>query len=116
MPSTPPTHKPMKRLTKRHGESEEQWGKGRGGRPWRRKRQRVFERDGYLCQICLEQGKEKYVTLHGSLSGVCDHIIPKSQGGSDDESNLQAICQACDKIKTGIESNFYKKNEKGRGV
>lgn len=77
---------------------------GRGGRPWQRKRAAVFERDGFLCQICMRVGVVRVVTLHGSLAGVCDHIIPLAEGGSDRESNLQAICQQCDREKTHAES------------
>ena len=83
---------------------------GRGGRPWRRRRERVFKRDGYLCQIHLRQNKLVSVELHGPNAGVCDHIVPLEEGGTDDESNLQTICQECDKIKTQEESL------RGRGV
>lgn len=33
-----------------------------------------------------------------------DHIIPKSQAGTDDSTNLQSICSACHKVKTALES------------
>ena len=103
MPSRPATHKPMSRPRRKHSVPSS-WGNGRGGRPWQRKRERVFNRDGFLCQICKSNGIDKYVTLHGSLCGICDHIIPKAEGGSDDESNLQTICKACDVVKTEQES------------
>ncbi len=77
---------------------------GRGGRPWQRKRERIFERDRYLCQIHLQQGIQVVVTLHGNLAGICDHIVPLAEGGTDHESNLQTICKACDKVKTQAES------------
>lgn len=77
---------------------------GRGGRPWERKRKRVFERDNYLCQIHLQRDELVKVELHGVNAGFCDHIVPLAEGGSDDESNLQTICKYCDKIKTSIES------------
>lgn len=82
---------------------------GRGGRPWTRKREAVFKRDNFLCQICLHKGLLVPVDLHGDNAGICDHKVPLSQGGTDDESNLQTICKPCDKHKTAIESR------KGRG-
>jgi 5-methylcytosine-specific restriction protein A len=83
---------------------------GRGGRPWSRKRERVFKRDGYLCQICFAKNILTSVELHGENAGICDHIIPKAEDGTDDERNLQTICKACDKEKTQQESL------RGRGV
>lgn len=82
---------------------------GRGGRPWRRKREQIFERDGYLCQECLRQGIVTIVTLHGSKAGICDHIIPTAEGGSDADANLQTLCQPCSDAKTQLEA------QKGRG-
>ncbi len=77
---------------------------GRGGRPWRRKRQQIFERDNFLCQIHLVKGLRFSVDLHGDNGGVCDHIKPLAEGGSDDGDNLQTICQSCDTEKTQAES------------
>lgn len=82
---------------------------GRGGRPWRRKREQVFERDGYLCQEHQRLGVTRVVTLHGPRAGVCDHIIPKAEGGTDADSNLQTLCQSCSDEKTHQES------QRGRG-
>jgi 5-methylcytosine-specific restriction protein A len=33
-----------------------------------------------------------------------DHIIPKRDGGTDDESNLQALCKPCHSRKTANEN------------
>lgn len=77
---------------------------GRGGARWRELRKKVFERDGYKCQICKSRGVLTVVTLHGSLHGVCDHIVPLAWGGTDAMSNLQTICQACDAEKSKQES------------
>lgn len=105
MPNAPATHKPAKPKTKVHEiKKNQRWGKGRGGRPWERKRKRVFERDNYLCQMCLAENRVTAVELHGPKHGVCDHIVPKSQGGSDEYDNLQTICQRHDKLKTQKES------------
>lgn len=109
MPVRPQRHKPSRTSTPRYqavavAPPATRWGSGRGGRPWRRKRERVFARDKYLCQIHLGQGHMVPVTLSGPRAGVCDHVVPEAEGGTDEESNLQTICQACSKAKTAIES------------
>lgn len=70
------------------------WGSGRGGRPWRRIRQRILLRDRYTCQQCGYVGMDLEV----------DHIVNVARGGSDDDSNLQALCKLCHKAKTARES------------
>ena len=64
----------------------------------------MFERDLYLCQICARENRLTWVDLHGPDAGICDHIVPLSQGGTDDEDNLQTICRPCDKRKTRQEA------------
>ena len=66
------------------------------GAVWRRIRERIFERDNGLCQSCLKAGRLR-------VGQDVDHVIPKSQGGTDDEGNLQLICRACHKAKTARE-------------
>ncbi len=75
-------------------EGADGWGSGRGGRPWRRIRNVILERDQYTCCHC------GLVTLDLEV----DHIINVAAGGTDDESNLQALCVPCHKTKTAIES------------
>lgn len=54
----------------------------------RTERRLVFERDAYRCVNC------------GSWESlVVDHIVALSNGGSDDESNLQTLCQPCNGSK-----------------
>lgn len=67
------------------------------GAEWERKRKRVLSRDAGLCQPCLELG----ATTTGN---EVDHRIPKFEGGTDDESNLQTICPTCHQAKTAAES------------
>lgn len=83
---------------------------GRGGRPWQRLRKRIFQRDGFLCQSCKADDILTAVDLHGANVGICDHIIPTFEGGSDDESNLQTLCKKCSDDKTKQEA------VRGRGV
>ena len=91
------------------GYRSKQGTSGRGGTTWQNKRKRIFERDGYLCQIHKKKGKLVSVSLHGPNHGVCDHDVPLAEGGSDEDENLQTICQACDKRKTAEEAR------RGRG-
>ena len=47
----------------------------------------VLNRDSYTCQYC--KGKKKDSRLH------VHHIMYRSNGGSDDESNLITLCRTC---------------------
>ena len=67
------------------------------GSAWRKLRTAIMERDGYLCQVCLKA--DRLTPAH-----AVDHIINKASGGTDDPSNLQAICHACHRTKTQNES------------
>ncbi len=59
----------------------------RYGRAWRRVRQRYVSAHP-LCERCLVEGKITPVDeVH--------HIIPVSQGGTNDESNLMSLCKSC---------------------
>jgi len=48
----------------------------------------VFKRDEFRCRLC---GSERDITI--------DHIIARSRGGSNDESNLQTLCRRCNSSK-----------------
>ena len=51
-------------------------------------RHEVFKKDGYRCVEC------------GALEMLeVDHIIPVSQGGSDELDNLQTLCRTCNRAK-----------------
>jgi len=67
------------------------------GAAWDRIRVRVMRRDGGLCQVCKGQG------LLVEAKEV-DHVVPKAQGGTDVDANLQAICTPCHRAKTAREA------------
>ena len=96
------------------GKEQESYGQGRGGRPWRRKREGVLKRDAYLCQPCKRLDR---ITLATEV----DHVIPQAEGGSEDETNLQAICTDCHKAKTqaeaarGVKRMRFHDNHRGGG-
>ena len=41
-----------------------------------------------LCEMCLKQGR--YVAVE-----EVHHIVPLSEGGTNDESNLMSLCRSC---------------------
>lgn len=49
----------------------------------------VFARDGGVCQCC-----------GSSLNLEYDHITPFSCGGKNDASNIQLLCQECNRSKS----------------
>jgi 5-methylcytosine-specific restriction enzyme A len=71
------------------------------GYAWQQLRLLILRRDCGLCQVCLTQGVVRQ-------ADAVDHIVPKEEGGTDDEDNLQSICNACHAIKT--------EQERRRGV
>jgi 5-methylcytosine-specific restriction protein A len=67
------------------------------GWQWEQLRERILLRDCGMCQPCQRAGRV-------TAAKAVDHIVPKSQGGSDDERNLEGTCNECHAIKTQRES------------
>jgi 5-methylcytosine-specific restriction protein A len=67
------------------------------GTEWTKLRAIVMQRDAHLCQPCKRKGKT-------TPARQVDHITPKAKGGTDDTTNLQAICKPCHSAKTEAES------------
>jgi 5-methylcytosine-specific restriction protein A len=60
-------------------------------------RQRIRERDQYLCQECKRNGRV-------SVGRVVDHKIPLWAGGTDDDWNKELLCNPCHDAKTAKEA------------
>src|SRR5688572_14510636 len=75
-PFRSPTHAAPKRIT---------------GTRLQRLRRQLFERTP-LCVLCEQAGRVTIATVR-------DHIIPLSQGGSENDANCQALCWDCNELK-----------------
>lgn len=85
------------RLWKADGERGNRHQRGYGS-TWDKLRRDVLQRDCGLCVPCKARG-------HVTTATQVDHITPKADGGTDDLSNLQAICRECHDAKTRGEMN-----------
>lgn len=54
-------------------------------RRYRGQRERVFNRDGRMCQICGTDEGEMHI----------DHIISRKSGGNHSLENLRVLCKLC---------------------
>ncbi len=59
----------------------------RYGYKWKKIRTRYVHKHP-LCEMCLKQGR--YVAVE-----EVHHIVPLSEGGTNDESNLMSLCRSC---------------------
>lgn len=67
-------------------------------------RNEILERNGFTCQLCGAGpgdidpfNPNRKVRLH------IDHIIPISQGGTDDKDNLRVLCSACNQGRSNVQ-------------
>ncbi|TMC59054.1 MAG: HNH endonuclease [Chloroflexota bacterium] len=66
----------------------------------------VLTRDGYVCQRCKGQSKDRRLEVH--------HIVFRSQQGSDEEANLLTLCKTChDGLHAGTVTLKQKGKRKG---
>jgi len=83
--------------------------RGYGSR-WDKLRLTILARDSWLCQQCLRDDRVTPLKVKPYDHAV-DHIVPKSQGGTDDPSNLESLCQEpCHRLKSEREA------KEGQGV
>ena len=57
------------------------------GRAWKRIRDR-YVREHPLCEMCKEDGRL-------TPTDEVHHVLPVSQGGTHDRSNLMSLCKSC---------------------
>lgn len=66
------------------------------GRQLQRERARLFAREP-LCRTCAQRGLVVPAVIR-------DHIVPLIEGGTEDDTNIQPLCQRCSDTKTAAES------------
>jgi 5-methylcytosine-specific restriction endonuclease McrA len=66
-------------------------------RRYRGQRERVFSRDGRMCQICGTDEGEMHI----------DHIIPRKSGGTHDLDNLRVLCKSCNLRKGALNDGVF---------
>jgi len=59
-----------------------------------RARFEIFKRDDFTCRYCGRKSPEVVLEV--------DHIIPRADGGSDDEMNLLTSCWQCNRGKSDV--------------
>lgn len=75
---------------------------------WARRRERILRRDDRRCQWPTGH------TICGATATHVDHRTPAAQGGSDDDSNLWALCAPHHASKTGREAQAARPQRRRR--
>jgi 5-methylcytosine-specific restriction protein A len=105
MPTKPSTYRPIapasRPLTPRLTRQQRGYGEH-----WQRLRKLVLAEEP-LCAECLKAGRTV------SAEEV-DHRVPLARGGTNDRSNLQALCKSCHSRKTNREDGGGFR--RGRGI
>ena len=85
--------------------------KDRGDRPWSHRSRsgpyipsnskiQILKNSGGRCELCGISAHERFLEV--------DHIIPRSRGGSNDLSNLQALCYKCNSAKGASDETDFR--------
>lgn len=66
----------------------------------------VLDRNGFTCQMCGAAAGEVHPYDHGRKTRLhIAHIIDKSMGGTDEPSNLRAVCSVCNEGASNLTLN-----------
>ncbi|ACV09799.1 HNH endonuclease [Jonesia denitrificans DSM 20603] len=71
-------------------------------------RKAIYERDGYVCWICNKLCDTSVDPQTHNDAPTLDHIIPRSKGGTHEESNLKTAHRICNSLRGdgGVEVLF----------
>lgn len=87
----------------------------RGDRVWQPRRKssgaisgsikyEILKRAKHRCELCGISAEER--------AREVDHIVPRNLGGSDDQSNLQALCYSCNAMKRDRDDTDFREVRK----
>lgn len=67
-------------------------------------RNEILERNGFTCQLCGAGPLDidPYDPKRKARLQV-DHLVPISQGGTDDRENLRVLCSTCNQARSNIQ-------------
>lgn len=75
---------------------------GRGISP--QLRNEILERNGFTCQLCgAGTGDQDPFNPNRKIRLHIDHVIPLSQGGTNEKENLRVLCSACNQGRANIQ-------------
>jgi 5-methylcytosine-specific restriction endonuclease McrA len=63
-------------------------------------RYEVLKRAVFRCELCGVSAEDRALEV--------DHIVPRNAGGSDDPSNLQALCFSCNAMKRDRDTTDFR--------
>ena len=97
-------------MTRCQNKIEEFLGK-RGDKVWEHRRKssgyisgtiryEILKRAKFRCELCGISAEQKALEV--------DHIIPRNHGGTDDQSNLQALCYSCNAMKRDRDTTDFR--------
>jgi len=64
-------------------------------------RYEIFKKAEFHCELCGISADKKALEV--------DHIVPRNNGGTDDTSNLQALCYSCNSMKRDRDDTDFRK-------
>lgn len=62
----------------------------------------IYERDGYKCHLCGDPVDTTKADPQANMYPSLDHLIPRSLGGSDDETNLATAHRICNSLRRDL--------------
>ena len=60
----------------------------------------IYERDGWVCQICLVPVDRSFIGTTSLQRPSLDHKLPRSFGGSDEDENLRLAHFLCNAVRS----------------